>query len=413
MHSFLRVAHSVWAILSSPFLVVNTNYFDDFVSLAAEPELASVDFTVKAVFKLLGWKFAQDGPKAPPFSPSLKALGISIDVSELRKGLVKIDNTASRREELALLISQVISSGDALRLRGRMQFASGQLHGRVSKRCLAIITQHAYCSENASLDVASIHALERFHNLLMSNEPRTLSMRCAMCWYIFTDASFEPEASPPFAAIGAVLVDHNGRKVKFFSEELSKDPLGATNVTDRRTIIFECEFFAVFCALVTWQDELRQSNVVVHTDNDGVRDSFKSCHTTSRNALPILDACLKYESEIQANVWITRVPTESNVSDDPSRLVVQHFVDSGCCRNNLDCQMLWGTMVCPTGTNEEGEASDQFANAMEKTALSAVQLRGSADRNLGKETNGARPKFQADVMSAHDSTEMFQLKHRS
>ena len=67
VHSFMRVAHSLWAILTSLFLVISTNYFDDFVSLAAEPELSSVEFTVKAVFKLPGWKFAQHGRKAPRF----------------------------------------------------------------------------------------------------------------------------------------------------------------------------------------------------------------------------------------------------------------------------------------------------------------------------------------------------------
>ena len=264
-----------------------------------------------------------------------------------------------------------------------MQFASGQLHGRVSKRCLAIVTQHAYCSENASLDTASVHALRRFRELLLSNTPTTLSMKCTTCWYAFTEASFEPEASPPSSAIRAVLVDQNGRKVKCFSEKLSASLLGAINVTNRKTIIFECEFFAVLSALVTWQDSLRQSNVVIHTGNDGVRDCFISCHTTSPNALPILDACLRCESNIQSNVWATRISTESNISDDPSRLLVQHLVDNGCVRNDVDCQKAWDSMVF------------------------RIQLRGSSERNLRNETNGARHKLQTDVMNVHESTEMF------
>ena len=31
VHSFLRAAHSIWSILTSVFLILNTNYFDDFV----------------------------------------------------------------------------------------------------------------------------------------------------------------------------------------------------------------------------------------------------------------------------------------------------------------------------------------------------------------------------------------------
>ena len=97
---------------------------------------------MKAVFRMLGWKFAEDGPKAPPFSPAVTALGVSVGVSDLHQGLVLIDNTEKRALELLDTISSVIQSGrmtkkEALRLRGRMQFASGQIFGRVAKRCLS------------------------------------------------------------------------------------------------------------------------------------------------------------------------------------------------------------------------------------------------------------------------------------
>ena len=57
----------------------------------------------------------------------------------------------------------------------------------------------------------------------------------------------------------------------------------------RKTIIFECDFFVLLCAMVTWKDLLFRGNVVIHTDNDAVRDCFVTCHTTSENALLILD----------------------------------------------------------------------------------------------------------------------------
>ena len=101
VHSFLRISHSLWAILTSIFWVITTNYFDDFVSLAESREAASVDDTVKAVFRLLGWRFAEDGPKAPPFCDSLVALGVELDVSKLHHGVAQIANTESRRNELA------------------------------------------------------------------------------------------------------------------------------------------------------------------------------------------------------------------------------------------------------------------------------------------------------------------------
>ena len=76
------------------------------------------------------------------------ALGVTINVSRLEHGLVTVDNTASRKREIMAAIQQAIDDRKvsriaALRLRGRLQFVSGQIFGRISKRCLAVITKHA------------------------------------------------------------------------------------------------------------------------------------------------------------------------------------------------------------------------------------------------------------------------------
>ena len=106
--------------------------------------------------------------------------------------------------------------------------------------------------------------------------------------------------------------------------------LDRINVSRRKTIIFECDFFALPCALVTWKEILTGFNFVLHTDNDSVRDCFISYHTTSENAVRLLDACLAVETQMGCNAWITRVPTESNVSEDPSRLQVEKLIQCGC-----------------------------------------------------------------------------------
>ena len=153
--------------------------------------------------------------------------------------------------------------------------------------------------------------------------------------------------------------------------------LDAINVTSRKTIIFECDFFAVLCALVTWQDSLRQSNVVIHTDNDAVRDCFISCHTGSDNALPILDVWLKFESNVESSVWVTRVPTESNIHDDRSRLVVQHLADNGCLRDDVDCQRIWDSMVLQSDKLERGMQLTRQQTPVDKNdTLCAINIEG-------------------------------------
>ena len=96
--------------------------------------------------------------------------------------------------------------------------------------------------------------------------------------------------------------------------------------------------------MLSWKEKLAGCNVVIHTDSDGVRDSFISCHTTSENAVPILNACLQLEFEAAMNTWITRVPTESNVADDPSRFDVTSLTQCGCTRTSFDPCSMWRTM---------------------------------------------------------------------
>ena len=176
VHAFLRVAHSLWAIATSEFFGA---FFHDFVTFSDSNEQVSVDGSVRFMLKSLGWRFAESGDKAPPFGGRVSALGVSIDVSSMGEGKLLVDNTSNRKLEISSLMSSVIEGGrlpraDALRLRGRLQFASGQHFGRLAKKALSIVTGHAYSSKNATLDVETISALKLFLSCLESQRPRAV-----------------------------------------------------------------------------------------------------------------------------------------------------------------------------------------------------------------------------------------------
>ena len=79
-----------------------------------------------------------------------------------------------------------------------------------------------------------------------------------------------------------------------------------------------------------WRNLHRGAQLVVYTDNDGVRDSLIACQTSSVNGEPILEACLKIEYELGMNLWTSPVPADSNIADDPSKGHVEPLVSSGC-----------------------------------------------------------------------------------
>ena len=123
--------------------------------------------------------------KSPLFAETLTALGVSIDVVRFHHGVVIVSNTDSRPEELVRTLEEIIGMRslkrlDALRLRGRIPFAT-QLFGRLGKRGLALVTQHAYGAETSSLAEGALIPLSRFRHLMAHGGPRTISIQPARC----------------------------------------------------------------------------------------------------------------------------------------------------------------------------------------------------------------------------------------
>ena len=63
------------------------------------------------------------------------------------------------------------------------------------------------------------------------------------------------------------------------------------------------------------------------------------------NGAPILEACLKIEYELGMNLWMSRVPTDSNIAHDPSSGRVEPLVSAGCCRQHVDVQLMWNALL--------------------------------------------------------------------
>eukprot|EP00438_Fugacium_kawagutii_P008564 Skav206251 [mRNA] locus=scaffold1425:278987:279379:- [translate_table: standard] len=113
----------------------------------------------------------------------------------------------------------------------------------------------------------------------------------------------------------------------------------------KKTVIFEFGFLAIFVALFIWKREISNAAMVMYTDNDAVKDAMISCQTTNSNAKAILNACSKLEYELGLNPWMSRVPTESNIADPPSRGAFQKLLDDGCSRTDLDANFIWKAML--------------------------------------------------------------------
>ena len=67
VHSFLRLARALWWLGVTGCCIIWTSFYDDFISFSRPKLVGSTEKIVAALFKLLGWIFAEEGDKAQPF----------------------------------------------------------------------------------------------------------------------------------------------------------------------------------------------------------------------------------------------------------------------------------------------------------------------------------------------------------
>ena len=231
--------------------------------LGRQSEARHLSHIVNTVFRLLGWAVAESGPKAADFAAAAQALGVRVDVSEMHRGSVWVDNTESGKSDLSSCIKDVLQTGelstaDALRLRERMQFTSGQVFGRLSRAALSKVTHHAYRSSRARTSKHLQTALSLYQRFLLSGQPRLVSCGIRDTWFVYTEASFEVVNEIATAGFGGVLVNPSGMCISHFGFVLEGASLDRLNPSAKKTIIHECEFLAVAIAL----DDLEFSNYI-------------------------------------------------------------------------------------------------------------------------------------------------------
>ena len=131
-------------------------------------------------------------------------------------------------------------------------------------------------------------------------------------WFLFTDAAYEPETG--CGGLGAALFSEECDCVGWFGLPLNAETCLQLGGGVKQTIIYELEWLASILGLDCWADRMRDGLQVCYGDNDSARFFLirGSCLG------PYASSLMRYHLEREA---ITRVPTEANVSDFPSRHV--------------------------------------------------------------------------------------------
>ena len=277
-----------------------------------------------------------------------KVLGVQFDLNMSGCGMAFVCNTEDRVEELCDAIDQVIKTGklkrsEGERLRGRLQFACGQLFGRTARNHIRVLSAHIK-SNKQSLHEDTIHALSSIRSQIKLNVPRRIVGSLTDHIHVYVDASFEETG---YSGVGGALFSSSGHLVGFFSEPLAPAFLETVKRSRQKNVVQEMEMLALFIGLSIWCPVWNGSRVVAFTDSEAVRHSFLKTWSKNDPCSNVLKCIFELEENNLCPVWLERVPSQSNPVDFLSRGQVTKW--KGVEVTHVDVHEVWHRAVPELG----------------------------------------------------------------
>ncbi|CAE7654078.1 unnamed protein product [Symbiodinium sp. CCMP2592] len=322
VNGFIRCSRCIQWLATRCLLVPTTSYYDDFIVASPDCLADNTGSTMELLFQLLGWVFDTVGPKADTFSRDVSALGLHFDLSESGDGVVTVDNTEKRKKDIHALVSDVLDKGHlsykgGMELRGKLAFANSQVMGKAGHYALKHVSAHVHAYPFVpKLSVATTDALSFLMARILEGQPRRIHKSLGLPWFVFTDASFEPDYT---GGLGGVLVSPSGSVAGWFSLLLKSTDIRPLLPLKAETGIGELEAIAVVLAFQFWEEHLESTECVAYLDNEGARSSLIKGCSSSWSITRICHIFAKTCESHTVLPWLARVPSCSNVADHPSR----------------------------------------------------------------------------------------------
>ena len=320
--AFLRCARMLqWLALKLDIIV--TCYFDDYVCISGPSLASNTAKCFETLLDLLGWKYDKSGDKADEMSDTIAALGVVFDLYRTKEGFVVVSNTEKRKADVCSQIQEAVQKGcitqhAAASLKGRLGFAEGQLFGRGVKRLINELGKHALHPPRGNvLQESTLQALSDVAERIEKAHPRLVDCYTEDTYLMFTDACFDSEAKE--GGIGGVLIDKHGTVVSWFGQRVPRTFCESFMAENQEQAIGELEAFAVLTGLDLWKQTLKSKHLICFVDNEGARYLILKGYSGNAVISRIVHNIALVEERYFILPWYSRVPTECNIADPPSR----------------------------------------------------------------------------------------------
>ena len=322
--AFNRMAKALRLILSELFMVINTNFFDDFCQLECEGLCDSAWETAEFVMKLLGWRISMSEDKRSPFAGEFNLLGAVVDLTRSTAGLVAVHNKPSRIADLESLVQSICQSETVAlslleTLKGRLLYAAGHTFGRCSQLAIQLISRVARRGPLVVLDEKLRDVIKAALLCLMDAKPRHVA-----AWsgrpplILFTDGACEENGL--CVTHGAVCYDPETKQALMFGDYVPTCWTDKWRKEGKKQLICQAELFPVLVAKNTWSHLISGRAVLWFIDNNSSLAAVIRSYSPVLENYELLVINARLDVELQAMHWYSRVPSKSNLSDDPSRL---------------------------------------------------------------------------------------------
>ena len=337
--SFFRVSVALWYIGVRALGLCWTAFFDDYTLLSRRCLAENAGRTAEMLFDLIGIDFAREGKKCTKFDTIVSTLGVEVNLCSAG-GKVLLGHTEKRKSELSDAAGEIIKRKNidtkvAESLRGRMQWFEGYVFGRTAQRCVQTIGELSLrSSKSSTLTSLELKCFKDLQERVLLAPPIEISRTVLDTWIVFTDGACEG-AGDKEGSIGGVLINPNGYLVEYFSSRVPSAFMSKLCETSANPI-YELELLPVLVSYFCWRKYLANSQTVFYLDNDAARAGLTKALGATRLAEAIVLHVTSMEAEICNKPWYGRVPTASNIADDPSRLECKYIESLGCQRCEID-----------------------------------------------------------------------------
>ena len=317
VYNYNRRSAAITDVLRRLFWVAAFNFYDDKYGFEVEETCGSAFKCAQSVHRWLG---AQFDPKKLQLCDDPTILGVTYDLKEL---CLKIK--PARKEELleeihSILQTGLLPPGQAGKLRGKLMFGSSQLWGKIGRAFLRSLSERQYSKfPRSDVNAPLKLSLEHWKLLIEDGPPRKIETaeRRKSDFVIFTDGSYpDQKSSLTEPWIGGVLF-RKGRRPVQFGCSVSQDLIDKW--LPRKSQIAMVEMFATVVALATFAPWIKDSWSLLFVDSEPVQGALVKGYSAKEDLCELVGVFWRLALEIQVNLYIDRVPTDSNPSDPPSR----------------------------------------------------------------------------------------------